>query len=70
MVTILIAVYNGETYLKEQLDSIKKQTDNRWRLIARDDGSSDRSMQILKKFAEDVDNEVLIYSNDTPSGSA
>lgn len=70
MVTILIAVYNGETYLKEQLDSIKKQTDNRWRLIARDDGSSDRSLQILKEFAENVDNEVLIYSNDTPSGSA
>lgn len=70
MVTILIAVYNGEMYLKEQLDSIKRQTDSRWRLIARDDGSSDRSVQILKEFATDVDNEVLIYSNNPPSGSA
>lgn len=70
MVTILIAIYNGEKHLKEQLNSIKNQTDSGWRLIARDDGSSDKSVQILEEFAASVDNEVLIYSNDPPSGSA
>lgn len=70
MVTILMAIYNGEQYLKEQLDSLKNQTDKRWRLIVRDDGSSDNSVQILKEFSKSVDNEVLIYSNNPPSGSA
>ncbi|HBA97647.1 MAG TPA: glycosyltransferase family 2 protein, partial [Lachnospiraceae bacterium] len=41
MVTILMAVYNGERYLKGQLDSLKNQTYGKWRLIVRDDGSSD-----------------------------
>lgn len=70
MVTILMAVYNGERYLKGQLDSLKNQTYGKWRLIVRDDGSSDRSVQILKEFAASTSNEVLIYSNDPPAGSA
>ncbi len=70
MVTIIMAVYNGEAYLKKQLDSIQCQTDHRWRIIARDDGSSDKSVEILKEFAASTDNEVLIYTNDTSSGSA
>ncbi len=41
---ILMAVYNGEKYLREQLDSILAQTDNTWELIAQDDGSKDSSL--------------------------
>jgi len=70
MVTILMAVYNGEAFLKEQLNSIIRQVNTQWRLIASDDGSDDRSLQILEDFAGSVENEVLIYTNDPPSGSA
>ena len=58
MITILMAVYNGEKYLKEQLESIRLQDYSDWRLIVRDDCSSDKSVQILKNFASSVPNEV------------
>lgn len=50
LVTILIATYNGETYLKEQLDSIRQQTHEHWSIIASDDGSSDQTISILKQY--------------------
>lgn len=50
-VAILLAVYNGGTYLREQLDSIAAQTHPDWHLIASDDGSCDDSREILADFA-------------------
>ena len=49
-IDILLATYNGETFLDEQLDSIAAQAHGDWRLIARDDGSSDRTPEILEAF--------------------
>ena len=46
-VEILMATYNGEKYLREQIDSILKQTFKDWKLIMRDDGSKDRTIEIL-----------------------
>ena len=63
MVTILMAVYNGEEYIEKQLQSIKEQTYSNWRLIVRDDLSNDRSMQILEEFKNNVSNEVIIKQN-------
>lgn len=70
MITILMAVYNGEKYLKEQLESIRMQDYNDWRLIVRDDCSSDKSVQILYDFAANVENEVQVYINKPAYGSA
>ena len=39
-----MAVYNGEKYLREQLESIGKQTVTDWKLHIRDDGSSDGTL--------------------------
>lgn len=39
MIDILMATYNGEAYLNEQLKSIENQTWKRWRLTVCDDGS-------------------------------
>lgn len=50
-IDILLATWNGEAYLAEQIDSILTQTAENWRLIARDDGSTDNSVAILKDFA-------------------
>ena len=49
-IAILMATYNGELFLNEQLDSIKKQTYKNWELWVSDDGSSDNTLDILKKF--------------------
>ena len=38
-IAILLAVYNGEKYLSEQIDSILDQTNTSWTLYIRNDGS-------------------------------
>ena len=53
-VTILMGVYNGARHLASQLESIKAQSHQNWRLIASDDGSSDDSRSILAPYAEVV----------------
>lgn len=50
LVTILIATYNGELYLSEQLDSIFQQTHKNWTIVASDDDSSDLTISILKQY--------------------
>ena len=70
MITIIMAAYNGQEYINEQLESIKNQTYRDWRLVVRDDGSSDKTVDILKKFAKEVEQEVIIKVNEEPSGSA
>lgn len=51
-VTILLATYNGEAFLPDQLASIAGQVGADWRLVWRDDGSSDRSAEIVESFAD------------------
>lgn len=47
---ILLAAYNGEKYLKEQLDSIVGQTFTDWALFINDDGSTDSTPEILRQY--------------------
>ena len=49
-IEILLATYNGEKYLNEQIDSIINQTYKNWKLLIRDDGSEDRTLEILKEY--------------------
>jgi glycosyltransferase involved in cell wall biosynthesis len=49
-VTILLCTLNGERFLAQQLASLESQTFKNWRLIASDDGSSDRTKSILLAF--------------------
>lgn len=51
-VEILLATFNGEPYLSEQLDSILSQDTQNWHLTASDDGSSDRTVEILDAYAQ------------------
>ena len=47
---ILLSTYNGEKYLKEQLDSIFSQSYKNFEIITRDDGSNDETINILKSY--------------------
>jgi glycosyltransferase involved in cell wall biosynthesis len=49
-VTILLCTLNGERFLDEQLASLERQTFTNWKLIASDDGSTDRTKSILFAF--------------------
>ena len=70
MITIIMAVYNGQEYIREQLESLKDQTYTEWRLVIRDDHSSDKTAEIVKKFSDEVEQEVIFKVNEKPSGSA
>lgn len=49
-VCVLMSTYNGEKYIKEQIDSILSQTEVEITLIVRDDRSTDRTLEILKSY--------------------
>lgn len=48
---ILLANYNEEQYIKEKIDSILEQTEQNWHLMCSDDGSTDRTQEILDQYA-------------------
>lgn len=62
-VTILMATYNGEKYISEQIESIINQTFSNWELLVRDDGSTDSTIKILEKF-ENKDSRIRIIRDE------
>lgn len=50
-VNILMSTYNGQRFLAQQLDSVLNQTYKDWTLLIRDDGSSDRTPEIIADYA-------------------
>ena len=59
-IAILMATYNGETYLREQLDSLMSQTFRNWTLYIQDDFSTDSTVAIIKEYQERYSNIVLL----------
>ncbi len=51
-VAILLTTYNGARFLDEQLSSIAQQTHRQWTLYISDDGSSDSTLTIIKRFQQ------------------
>ena len=49
---MLLATYQGEAFLKQQLDSLNGQSYTNWQLHISDDGSTDRTRQIVADFIE------------------
>lgn len=60
-VTVLMSTYNGEKYLEEQLDSIFSQSGVDVKLVVRDDGSTDRTLEILYEYKKKHSNMNIIY---------
>lgn len=52
VVQILMSTYNGEAYLKKQLDSIVNQSYSNIKVLIRDDGSDDGTIEILKHYTK------------------
>lgn len=49
-ISVAMATYNGEKYIKEQLNSILVQLENNDEIIISDDGSKDKTLDIVKSF--------------------
>ncbi|MGH9818943.1 MAG: glycosyltransferase family 2 protein, partial [Pyrinomonadaceae bacterium] len=63
MIDILLSTFNGAGFIEAQLDSILGQGFREFRLIARDDGSTDSTLKILGHY-RDVDERVQILRDD------
>lgn len=62
-VSIIIPVYNGESFLKETIDNILAQTYKNWELICVDDSSIDTSYSILKEY-EKKDARIKVFKKE------
>lgn len=69
-ISVIIPVYNMSQYVGECLDSIVQQTLKEIEVIMVDDGSTDDSLSILKKYADIYDNFVVIMQENQGAGSA
>lgn len=54
MISVCIPTYNGEKYIREQLDSILSQTKAVDEIIISDDSSTDRTIEIIKSYKNPI----------------
>ena len=65
-----MATFNGEKFLAEQLDSLAAQTFTYWHLFVSDDGSSDGTLDILKRYQELWGKDKITIRNGPQKGFA
>lgn len=70
MVDILMATYNGEKYITKQIESILNQSYSDIRIIIRDDGSSDNTLNIIKSFVDKYPKKIMLIEDKVKCGSS
>lgn len=66
-IEILMATYNGEKYIKEQIESLLNQTYINWSLLIRDDGSSDGTVKIIEDYEKKYSEKIKILKDNKGS---
>lgn len=69
-ISIALCTFNGERFLQEQLDSLAAQTRLPDEVVVGDDGSADRTLEILEAWAKTVPFPVKIQKNEHSLGPA
>ncbi len=62
-VAIVMATYNGEKYVGEQIDSILASSYQDFELFIYDDGSQDNTLSILRTYEEQIPSKVHVFQN-------
>ncbi|MDC0454352.1 glycosyltransferase, partial [Gammaproteobacteria bacterium] len=60
--SIIMPCFNSEKYIEEAISSVLMQTFEELELLICDDGSSDKSYEIIKRFAQE-DNRIKFFRN-------
>ena len=68
-VLIMLASYNGEKYIREQIESICRQTYSDWHLLIQDDGSSDGTIDIVTEYCNKDERVELIVNTEKVHGA-
>lgn len=69
-ISIVIPVYNAEKYLDRCLQSVIHQSYDNWEIIAVDDGSKDKSLEIMKKYSSQDRRIFVIHQRNLGAGAA
>lgn len=69
-ISVAMATYNGEKYLREQLNSVARQDLPPLELVVTDDGSTDATLEIVEAFARSAPFEVRVFRNEARLGYA
>lgn len=67
-VAILLATYQGERFLEEQIDSLFEQTYKNWKLYIHDDGSDDKTVEILQRYKEQYPEQIVLLDGNITGG--
>lgn len=67
-ISVIMGIYNCEEYLEEAIRSILNQTYKDWELIMCDDGSSDRTYLIAKKYEKLYPTKIRVLKNSSNKG--
>ncbi len=62
-ISVIMSVYNGETYLEEAIESVIKQTFDNWELVIINDCSTDSTEKILSDFSS-RDERIKVHTNE------
>lgn len=62
LISVALCTYNGEHHLREQLDSLLAQTYSNMEIVAVDDGSTDRTVELLRDY-ERRDSRLRVFVN-------
>lgn len=69
-VSVILPIYNVSAYLEQCMDSIVNQTLKEIEIICVDDGSTDNSLEILKKYAENDQRVIILEQSNAGAGAA
>lgn len=61
---LLLSTYNGEHYLSDQIDSLFAQSFTDWRLLIRDDGSTDRTQAIIDAYITSHPDKIILLKDE------
>jgi len=69
-IEVLLATFNGEQFLREQIDSVLAQENVCLRILARDDGSTDGTVAILQEYAQRFPQRFRLLEDGIKTGNA
>ena len=69
LVSVIIPAYNIEKYVAETIESVLNQTYKNWEIVITDDCSTDRTIDVIEKYAS-RDARIHLWKLDKNSGAA
>lgn len=69
-VSVIIAIYNMEQWIGQAIETVERQTLNGIELICVDDGSTDKSLEILNSYKKQYNNLTILHQENKGAGPA